>query len=54
MAILVQVTVFDDSTGEVERAFVKTYEGSSYSFAQDVRQLLSRVMVSVFGNDDAL
>ena len=54
MTILVQVMVLDDVTGEVRRTFAQTFDDGSYGFAKGVRELLSRVMVAVFGSDDAL
>ncbi len=53
MAVIVQVTVTDDETGEVKQTFAQTFSArDSWDAARVIRALMHRVFVAVFGSDD--
>ena len=50
MAIIVQVTVTDDDTGEVKQSFAQTFNGrDSWDEAYAIRNMFKRVFAYVFG-----
>lgn len=52
MAVIVQVVVTDDTTGEVTKGFVQTFNGDRYDFFDWVRRLMARVAIAAFGSDE--
>lgn len=55
MAILIQVTVTNDDTGEVEKTYMEAVDtGRSHPFevASAIKRLFGRIFKTVFGEDN--
>ena len=52
MAIIIKVTITDDSTGQVVNSFVDTIDDDQWGAARSIKRLLNRVFMIVFGQDD--
>ncbi len=55
MALIVQVTVTNDETGEVEKTFVDSFymgRSSTYELADGIRSLMGRVFQSLWPGSD--
>ncbi len=52
MSVIVRVSITNDSTGEVTKEFIQTYDGSRYDFFDWIKSLMARVTLIAFGSDE--